>query len=129
MADRPLLELALANLVVNAREGAVLGKVIAIDAAPVVVSAADALRLNVRPGRHAAVTVAEADVSSELLAGVSGFEPVHASTSADPGGAGVGMPTINGIAAQYGGGVIVREAPGAGWIVRLLLPEARPDDC
>jgi signal transduction histidine kinase len=128
MADRALLELALANLVVNAREGAVRGRVIAIEAAPLVVSPADAARLNIRPGRHAAVTVAEAAVPAELLAGLSGFEPVQASASADPGGAGVGMPTINGIAAQYGGGVIAREAPGAGWILRLLLPEAQPDD-
>jgi K+-sensing histidine kinase KdpD len=128
LADRPLIELALANLVVNAREGAVRGKVIGMDVAALVVSAADAARLNVRAGRHAAVTVAEAGVPSGLLAGIDGFGSVQSASSADPGGAGVGMPTVNGIAAQYGGGVFAREAPGAGWVVRLLLPEAPTRD-
>jgi len=128
LADRPLIELALANLVVNAREGAVRGKVIGMDVAALLISVEDAARLNVRAGRHASVTVAEAGVPSGLLAGIDGFGPVQSAGSADPGGAGVGMPTVNGIAAQYGGGVFAREAPGAGWVVRLLLPEAPTRD-
>lgn len=123
VADRPLLELALANLVVNAREGAVVGRTIGMDVGAVELSPAEAERLRVRAGRHATVTVAEVGV-----AGANGgtFSAAHGAAEADPGGAGFGLPTISGIVAQYGGGVVVREAHGAGWIVRLLLPEAPP---
>jgi len=124
VADRSLLELALANLVVNAREGAVVGKTIAMDVGAVELAQADADRLHVRAGRHAAVTVSEAGVVSTLFAGAEGFVQVQALVAADPGGAGLGIPTINGIVAQYGGGVVARAAGGAGWILRLLLPEA-----
>lgn len=123
LADRPLLELALANLVVNAREGAVKGREIAMEVGAANLSEAEAERLHVRAGRHAAVTVA---AGGALPAADSGFVPVQGSAGADPGGAGFGLQTVNGIAEQYGGGVVVREAPGAGWIVRLLVPEAPP---
>ncbi|HSN15640.1 MAG TPA: DUF3365 domain-containing protein [Anaeromyxobacteraceae bacterium] len=127
LADRPLLELALANLVVNAREGAVSGREVRMSVGAVDVSQADAGKLQVRSGRHAAVTVAGAGVDPSLLDGIGGFSTVQGAADADPGGAGFGLPTINGIAAQYGGGVLVREAAAAGWIVRLLLPAAPPD--
>lgn len=119
MADRPLLELALANLVVNAREGAVRGKVIAMEIGAARLSPEEGARLNVRAGLHAEVTVAE---GGAFPAPASGFEPLQGAVAADPGGAGFGLPTVHGIVAQYGGGVLVREAPGAGWFVRLLLP-------
>jgi nitrogen-specific signal transduction histidine kinase len=124
VADRALVELALANLVVNAREGAVVGKRIAVEAGTVEIGRADAARLRVREGRHAAVTVAEADVPAALHDDLGAFAPVHGAGAADAGGAGVGMPTINGIVAQYGGGVVARPVGEAGWMVRLLLPEA-----
>jgi signal transduction histidine kinase len=126
LADRPLVELALANLLVNAREGGVVGKAIGMDVGAIDVSPAEAERLRVRAGRHASVVVSEAGVSSTLVADLAAFAPVQGSV-ADPGGAGVGMPTINGIVAQYGGGVVVRAVPEAGWVVRLLLPEAPPE--
>jgi signal transduction histidine kinase len=124
LADRPLLELALANLVVNAREGAVSGREVRMSVGAVDVSPADAGRFQIRSGRHAAVTVAGAGVAPSLLDGIGGFSTVQGAADADPGGAGFGLPTINGIAAQYGGGVLVREDASAGWIVRLLLPAA-----
>lgn len=123
LADRPLLELALANLVVNAREGAVVGRTIGMEVSSVELVEAEAVRQNLRPGRYAAVTVAELSV---LDARFAPFGPVQGSAAAEPGGAGFGLSTINGIVAQYGGGVVVREAAGAGWAVRLLLPEAPP---
>ncbi len=126
VADPSLLELALANLVVNAREGGVIGKTITMSVGRVDVSQAEASRIQVRQGGHAAVTVAEEGVDARILAGVAGFTPVHGAADADVGGAGFGLPTINGIVAQYGGGVVVRRSGGAGWIVRLLLPEASP---
>jgi signal transduction histidine kinase len=124
VADRPLVELALANLVVNAREGGVIGKTIRMSVGSVDVSRAEATRILVRQGRHAAVTVAEAGVDASLLSGLTGFTAAQGAAGADAGGAGFGLPTINGIVAQYGGGVVVRQASDAGWIVRLLLPEA-----
>jgi signal transduction histidine kinase len=123
-ADRPLVELAVANLVVNAREGAVKGRTIAMELGAATLDAAEATRLRVQEGRHAMVTVAEEGVARELLDDLSGYAPVQGTGGADPGGAGFGMPTISGIVGQYGGGLVVREAPGSGWIVRLLLPEA-----
>jgi signal transduction histidine kinase len=127
-ADRPLVELAVANLVVNAREGAVIGRTIAMEVGSVTLAGAEATRLRVQEGRHAAVTVAEASVAPNLLADLSRFAPIQGAGGADPGGAGLGMPTIGGIVGQYGGGLVFREAPGQGWIVRLLLPEAPPED-
>jgi C4-dicarboxylate-specific signal transduction histidine kinase len=125
VADRPLLELALANLVVNAREGAVVGRTIAMRVATAAVSDEEAGRLNVRAGRYAAVTVAEAGAAALPEAP---FGPIQGTPAGEPGGAGFGLPTINGIVAQYGGAVVVRALPGAGWAVRLLLPEAPPSD-
>ena len=127
VADRPLLELALANLVANAREGAVHGREIRMEVGALDVSPADAARLLLqRPGLHAAVTVASAGVDAGLLSGVDGFTAVHGAAGEEATGAGFGLPTIGGIVAQYGGAVVVRQVPGAGWIVRLLLPGAPP---
>lgn len=119
-ADRPLLELALANLVAAAREGGVHGRTIGMDVAATDLSDDEAARLRVQPGRHAAVTVAEAGT---LGAPFAPFSPLHGDASESSVGA-FGLATINGIVAQYGGAVVVRETSGTGWIVRLLLPEA-----
>jgi signal transduction histidine kinase len=118
VADRPLLELVLANLMVNAREGAVVGREVVMEAGAIALSEDEAARLQVRSGLHAAVTVAER--SAARCSGTEGYAPVEAT------GAGSGMPALNGIVAQYGGVVVARAAPGLGWIVRLLLPAAPP---
>lgn len=118
LADRPLLELVLANLAVKAREGAVVGREVVMEAGSIVVSDDEAARLHVRSGLHAAVTMAER--AAALSQGTEGYVPFEA------GGAGLGTAAINGIAAQYGGAVVARAAPGLGWIVRLLLPAAPP---
>ncbi|MGB8932386.1 MAG: DUF3365 domain-containing protein [Anaeromyxobacteraceae bacterium] len=125
VADRPLLELALANLVINAREGRRDGRPIKMSVGAAELAEADAERLLLRPGRHAAVTLAEAGVDVSLLSGAAGFSVVQGGGCGDAGGAGFGLQTINGIVAQYGGAVVVRQA-AAGWVFLLLLPEARP---
>ena len=119
------LEMALLNLVVNARDAMPRGGTIAISAAeveagpasPFPLPAARYVRLSVRDQGHGmdAATLARATEPFFTTKGVGK-------------GTGLGLSMVHGLAEQLGGGLQLESAPGAGTIASLWIPMAAGAD-
>jgi two-component system, NtrC family, sensor kinase len=121
-ADPVMVEQAILNLAVNARDAMPNGGRLTIQADAVEISDADA-RSNPksRAGRFARVTVADtgSGIAPEALPHL--FEPFF--TTKEPGrGTGLGLATVYGIVKQHAGWVDVESEPGRGARFRIFLP-------
>ena len=120
--DPTQMEVALLNVLLNARNAMPGGGTLTLRTSNEVISAED---LEAHPGLHAgrhvsiAVTDTGAGIAPELLN--RKMEPFFAiregSTSA-----GLGLPMVHGFARQAGGTVHIQSRPGAGTTVRLYFP-------
>ena len=122
LADATQMELAVLNLVINARDAmdaaghiAVTTMRVAHDGpmAPEEPEAGEYLAIEVRDGGPGIPD----DVRARM------FEPFY-TTKGVGRGSGLGLAQVLGIAKQLGGGVVVRSAPGQGTAVRVLVPFA-----
>ncbi len=117
VGDEPRLRQVLANLVGNAARHTPAGT-------PVEVA--------VGPGDDAGTAVLEVrdhgpGIPPEHAARVfERFYRVDASRTRDSGGSGLGMAIVAAIVTSHGGDVAVRETPGGGTTVRVVLPVAGP---
>jgi signal transduction histidine kinase len=120
--DLAQLELALVNLVVNARDAIQGDGTVTLSAREVVVVAGDPLAARgVPPGVRVVVSVTDdgAGMDAATLARVA--EPFF--TTKPPGqGTGLGLSLVADMAAAAGGQVVIDSAPGRGTTVRLVLP-------
>ena len=119
--DIPEFELALVNLVVNARDAMPDGGTIVLSAANTALSGEEtAERL---AGAFVALTVADTGVGiqPEVLSKV--FEPFFTTKSPDKG-TGLGMSQAYGFAHQSGGAIAVASEPGRGTQVTIYLPRS-----
>ncbi|MBE7368100.1 ATP-binding protein [Ramlibacter pallidus] len=119
LADPTQLELALLNLVFNARDAMPTGGTVTIRAS---LAQEDV-------GEQAGVALVRIDVQdtghgmdAETLARV--FEP-YFTTKPVGAGSGLGLPQVQAFARQSGGDVRIASTPGAGTCVTMLLPLAR----
>jgi CheY-like chemotaxis protein len=121
LADPALLEQAIMNLVVNARDAMPDGGRLEVSTAIRDVHGAAATRLEVPPGRYAVVTVTDdgRGMDDATLARI--FEPFF-TTKPHGRGTGLGLSTVYGIARQTGGAVDVRSSPGKGSSFAILFP-------
>jgi CheY-like chemotaxis protein len=122
MADRTLLESAILNLAINARDAMPHGGVLEIATDDVMIDAADRSG-GARPGRYAALIVS--DTGSGMAPDVleRAFEPFF--TTKEVGrGSGLGLSMVYGFAQQSGGHVSIQSQPGRGASVTVLLPLA-----
>ncbi|HSM92987.1 MAG TPA: response regulator [Anaeromyxobacteraceae bacterium] len=124
LADGALLEQALMNLVVNARDAMPSGGRLSLATSLRQLRGAEAARLDVRPGPYVALVVS--DTGRGMDEGTLGriFEPFFTTKPAGQG-TGLGLSTVYGIARQGEGAVDVSSRPGAGSAFTLLLP-SRP---
>ena len=113
--DRPLLEQALLNLAVNAREAMPRGGVLRIETANVPAP----------PGGAARVVVAVADTGAGMDADTAAqaFAPFFTTKSAGEG-TGLGLAMVQAFMRQSGGEVAVESEPGVGSTFRLFFPAA-----
>jgi PAS domain S-box-containing protein len=124
-ADANQLEMALLNLVVNARDAMPDGGTIAISAQEHEVNgnAADGLQ----PGRYVSLRVTDngAGMDAETLARAT--EPFF-TTKGIGKGTGLGLSMVHGLSQQSGGRFLLESRPGVGTTAELWLPiaEARP---
>jgi signal transduction histidine kinase len=125
MADRTQLELALDNLLVNARDAMPGGGEVVIEAGYEIVTGPAPDPEAPRPGSYAVLSVRDAGVGMTPEVRGRIFEPFF-TTKARGAGTGLGLPQVLGVAQQLGGGVTVETAPGRGACVRLYLPRAEP---
>jgi PAS domain S-box-containing protein len=135
MADRGQLEVALLNLVMNARDAVLAlaasgertdGK-ITIDFENETLAMADPARRftdPLSPGDYVCITVADngGGMPPEVLA--HAFEPFFTTKKAGAG-TGLGLAQTYGFATQSGGAVQIASVVGAGTKVKILLPRAQ----
>jgi PAS domain S-box-containing protein len=121
--DRGEVELALLNLVANARDAMpgpgtirVTSELVRLD-----VAVAGAVRPGLSPGAFVAYRVADegTGMTPDVVARL--WEPFFTTKGADRG-TGLGLPTVKSIVEQAGGAVTVETRPGSGSTFSLLLP-------
>jgi signal transduction histidine kinase/ActR/RegA family two-component response regulator len=121
IADPSQVEAALLNLCLNARDAMPEGGVLTIATANETIVGHKAPD-EPEPGAYVRISVTDTGVgmSRDVLSRV--FEPFF--TTKGPGGSGLGLSQVYGLARQSGGTVWIRSEPGQGTEVSLLLPRA-----
>ncbi|MGE0257858.1 MAG: ATP-binding protein [Alphaproteobacteria bacterium] len=119
--DGNQLELAILNLTINARDAmpdggavgvTVMNRAAGTDAPP-----------ELAPGDYVVLSISDDGVGMDEATLAHAFDPFF--TTKDIGaGSGLGLPMVQGFAAQSGGAVRIRSDPGQGATVELWLPRA-----
>jgi PAS domain S-box-containing protein len=118
--DAGQLEMALLNLLVNARDAMPDGGVIRIVAHP---CEADEAHQGVAKGLYVCLSVSDNGVGMDADTLARATEPFF-TTKGVGKGTGLGLPMIHGLAKQSGGDMRMRSEPGQGTTVELWLPVA-----
>ena len=118
-ADANQLEMALLNLVVNARDGMPDGGALTITVAISEVRIGETKDL--MPGHYISVVVKDTGVGMDELTLNKAIEPFF-STKGIGRGTGLGLSMVHGLAAQLGGALRLESQLGKGTTVSLLLP-------
>ncbi|MEV4608851.1 response regulator [Neorhizobium sp. LMR1-1-1.1] len=124
MTDPGQLETALLNLVANARDAMPSGGAITISARPVEISSADAKDLQL--GSYVCLLIEDDGEGMDEATLAKVTEPFF-TTKGIGKGTGLGLPMVDGLAAQSGGKLVLRSQPGVGTSVELWLPVADPE--
>ena len=119
MADANQLEMALLNLVVNARDAMPDGGTLTVTARVDELDGAGGLR----PGRYISLSVSDTGVGMDAETMSRAIEPFF-STKGIGKGTGLGLSMIHGLAAQLGGRLDLASTLGVGTTVRMWLPVA-----
>lgn len=130
LADPEQVEVALANLLLNARDAMPEGGVVTVATASVRIGpeAPEAASGEVPAGDYASLVVADAGagMAPEVLSRAT--EPFFTTKDGGPG-SGLGLSTVYGFARQSQGHLSLRSKPGRGTVAKLLLPCApSPED-
>jgi signal transduction histidine kinase len=121
VADPNQFAQVLMNLVVNARDAMPNGGALTVAATAVDVDAAAAAALQIAPGRHARIDVADTGVGMSDDVKAHLFEPFF-TTKPVGQGTGLGLSTVYGIVRAGGGAVAVDSTVGRGAVVSIYLP-------
>ena len=121
-ADGGMIEQAVMNLALNARDAMPTGGILKISARSVTVSSETAEQhVEAVPGEYVEIAVRDNGCGIEKDALPSIFEPFY--TTKEVGkGTGLGLSTVYGIAKQHEGWVTVESTPGEGSRFAMLLP-------
>ncbi len=123
--DPGQLELAVINLVANARDAMPGGGDVAVLTSTVTVDASQAPDTipALEPGNYVAVEVTDTGTGIDSAVRPRLFEPFF-TTKPHGKGTGLGLPTVSGFVERIGGAVGVHSAPGRGSTFTLYLPVA-----
>ena len=121
-ADPSLLEQALLNLAVNARDAMPDGGALHV-ATHAVNLDRDYTRLHagLEPGSYVQIAVSDTGCGMNDAVRARALEPFF-TTKPEGSGTGLGLPTAYGIAKQHGGNLELYSEPGIGTVVKLYLP-------
>jgi CheY-like chemotaxis protein/two-component sensor histidine kinase len=125
-ADAGMLDTALLNLAVNARDAMPNGGMLTFSAQRDRLDADYAARqIEVTPGEYVQISVSDtgSGMSPEVLA--RAFEPFF-TTKESGKGSGLGLSLVYGFIKQSGGHIAAYSEPGLGTTIRLYLPTAEP---
>jgi len=123
-ADPGMIEQVVVNLAVNGRDAMPEGGALTLSTSAGAFDEAQArLHPDRRAGRFVCLSVADAGYGMDEATLKRIFEPFF--TTKDVGkGTGLGLPTVQGIAAQHKGWVEVESQPGKGSTFRVFLPQS-----
>jgi signal transduction histidine kinase/ActR/RegA family two-component response regulator len=121
LADGNQLEMALLNLSVNARDAMPEGGTLTIAARAE--RAGTAARLGLGERAHVVLGVSDTGLGMDEETRRRAIEPFF-STKGIGKGTGLGLSMVHGLAAQLGGALDIRSAPGMGTTIELWLPVA-----
>jgi signal transduction histidine kinase/FixJ family two-component response regulator len=124
-ADRGQLQLAIMNLIINARDAMPDGGSITVAAAETAIAAGQDARL--KPGRYVRITVADTGTGIAAADLEKVLEPFY-STKEVGKGTGLGLSMVYGFVQQSGGAIRIDSVVGAGTCVEMLLPAVDGDD-
>ena len=125
-ADPGLLETALLNLALNARDAMPQGGQLIVQAEAVSVSSddpSDAREL--KPGHYVLISVSDTGLGMDAEVMRHVFEPFF--TTKDGRGSGLGLALVYGFVKQTGGGVAVYSEPGRGSTFKVYLPRVQQE--
>jgi PAS domain S-box-containing protein len=138
-ADPGLLEQAIINIVVNARDAmpaggqvtiytvnidtADAGRAGAVPAQPTAGRDSAAELAELLPGRYVAIRITDTGAGMDPVIAERAFEPFFTTKSGDQA-AGLGLSAVRTFVAQVGGKTWLRSEPGRGTSVTVLLPAA-----
>jgi PAS domain S-box-containing protein len=117
MVDSNQLELALLNLVINARDAMPDGGAVTVSAELVDVEG----QADLSPGRYVRLSVADTGTGMDAETLAHAIEPFF-STKEIGKGTGLGLSMIHGLAVQLNGALRLDSAPGKGTRAELYLP-------
>jgi PAS domain S-box-containing protein len=125
LADATQLELALLNLVINARDAMPSGGAIRIATANA--ARGEPIRPE-EPGAGDYISISVADTGSGMPPEIQEriFEPFF-TTKPIGKGSGLGLPQVLGVVKQLGGGISVSSAPNQGTSITIFLPRDTQD--
>ncbi len=122
LADPRLLEKAIFNVVLNAREAMSDGGTLTIALRSVSVGPVFASKhFGMRPGSYCGIFLRDTGIGMDAATLRRAFDPFF--TTKRPGeGRGLGLPTTHGIVKQLGGYVMALSKPGRGTTLAIYLP-------
>ncbi|UVC10153.1 response regulator [Rhizobium sp. TH2] len=121
-ADAHQLEMALLNLVVNARDALGESGTIEIDASLRTIANGD--RRPLEPGDYAVLSVIDFGAGMDKVTLARAHEPFF-TTKGVAKGTGLGLSMVHGFAQQSGGWLDIQSSPGSGTTVEIWLPAAQ----
>jgi two-component system, cell cycle sensor histidine kinase and response regulator CckA len=119
--DRSLLETALLNLVINARDAMPRGGALSISTRAV--KFAHQAEVGLEPGHYSEIAVTDTGFGMSTDVRQRAFEPFF-TTKPVGKGSGLGLAMVYGFAKQSGGHVLIESEPGRGTSIRVALPQA-----
>ncbi|MFM8990876.1 MAG: ATP-binding protein [Alphaproteobacteria bacterium] len=124
-ADVGELDSAIINLAVNARDAMPSGGRLDLSVANALLDEQEARRLDLAPGPHVRIRVADSGSGMDPEVLRRATEPFF-TTKPQGEGTGLGLSSVYGFVRQSGGGLGIESQPGRGTTVTLLLPRAAP---
>ncbi len=125
--DSNQLELALMNLVVNARDAMPKGGSVTIACRNEAEEDAKDRPIILPPGDYVRISVADTGEGMSETTLIKATEPFF-TTKGIGKGTGLGLPMVHGLTAQAGGGMHISSRLGKGTVVTMWLPRARKED-
>lgn len=125
--DPRLLQQALVNLALNAREAMPQGGRLTIQTANIEIDGAFAPQhLGLPPGPHVVLAVSDTGIGMDPETRARIFEPFF--TTKEVGeGPGLGLSAVYGIVKQHKGDLVVESVPGQGSSLKIYLPRVEKD--
>jgi signal transduction histidine kinase len=121
--DANQLELAILNLTINARDAMPAGGSLHIGLENRRSDASSPREL--APGEYVVVSISDTGTGMDEAILARAFDPFF-TTKEIGSGSGLGLPMVQGFAAQSGGAVQINSKPGEGSTIELWLPQAAP---